>query len=677
MKSVLLLFAVIILQINISIAQIDNINLDKIIEELTEDAPDDKKQSLTIELYEIADNPVNINTDDIEQLSLLYILKPEIIKNIKNYINKNGYISSIFELKLIKGINIELIRLLSPFISFSNPHKKVISNISNVKHNILLNASVTKKESKQNTNYLGNNWRHTLRYNIKIGKQIQAGILGEKDPGEEFFANSQKSGFDFYSSYLQINPSSKLTQINLGDFKVNWGQGLVTWNGFTTGKSSYSIIRGNYSSSLKKYNSTEENRFFRGISINYSLTEKINITPFYSSKKRDAKIIEKEVRSDIGTTGSSSSYLIDTTVMADFINTGYHRTKNELENKNTATENVYGMRIHLCTKRINIGLNYLKSSTTPSISPSTGYWQTYFFFGKYNYNLSLDYKFTLKKIYFFGESAISKNSASAHLLGANFYPFNSLEFSIIYRKYAKAYQADYAGAFGEFSNTQNEEGIYTGIELQPLKDTKINAYFDYFKFPYKRYCINTSGSGIEYLINIEYCFSKDIHMYCKYKYEKKPRNYKVEKATIIPNNIKQSFRYHISIKSSDQCELRSRIELNKYKHKDINDHGLLVFQDILYNINNSTIKTQLRFALFKTDSYNSRIYVYENDLYYSFYSPALYYKGFRTFFNTKIKISKFIFLNCKYAFSNYKNINIDEAKSQKKTEFKIQVKIKI
>lgn len=677
MKSISIIIAIITLSYFDIIAQTDNTNLDLIIEKLIEDAPDDKRQSLILELHELADNPININTNDIDQLSTLYIIKPEIIRNVKKYIDKNGYICSIFELKLIKGITPTFIKLIAPFIKVENPYEKALTEISKIRQDILLNATTAKKTPKPKTKYPGNDWRYSLRYKIKISSQIQAGFLAEKDPGEEFFTGSQKKGFDFYSGYLQINPNSKLTQINLGDFKVNWGQGLITWNGFTTGKSSYSIIRGNSSSPLRRYNSTEENKLFRGIAFNYAITNKINITPFYSHKKRDAKIIEKEQRTDLGSTGSSSSYSIDTVIMSDLVNTGYHRTEKELQKKHAATENVYGIRINLSTNKIDIGLNYLNSSTTPPIAPSTGYWQTYYFSGKKNHNLSIDYKFMFKKIYIFGESAMSKNNAQAHLIGANFHPFNSAELSVLYRKYEKDYQADYAGGFGEYSNTQNEEGLYTGIELQPIKNIKINAYFDYFKFPYKRYCIDTTGSGMEYQINIEYKTSRRIHMYCKYKCEKKPRNYKRDKINTTPNNTKQYFRYNISIKPSHNWEFRSRVELSSYKHKEINDKGYLAFQDIFYNTKNSALRTQLRFTYFKTDSYYSRIYTYENDLYYSFYSPALYYKGYRTFINTKLRLSKSIYLNCKYALSNYKKTNDPEAELQTKTEFKLQLRIKI
>lgn len=655
-----------------------NKNIDNTIEKLVENAPDIQKQSLIIELYDLAEHPININTKDIDKLTNIYILDPSLVDNIKYYRKKNGNFYSIYELKLVKGFSPDILKKIAPFITASQPHQETFSHLNyKTTNDIIIKSQRTFKTPKEPNKYLGNNWKHSLRYKLRVDSQIEVGIQAEKDAGEEFFTGNQKQGFDFYSGYMQLNTKGRLQHINLGDFKTNWGQGLVSWNGFTMGKSAYTIIRGNSSTSIKKYSSTDENNFFRGIALTYKLTNNLKITPFLSYKKRDAKLIKQPKNENEEELIEQLIKPKEAIILSDLTNTGYHRTQKEYDKKHKAKENVYGCRICLNSKSFLFGINYLKSKITPPIAKSTGYWQTYYFSGKENRNISIDYKFTLKRIYFFGESAISQNNSQAHICGANLKPTNSSELSVIYRHYSKDYQSLYSCSFGEYSDTKNEQGLYIGMEIFPLKKIKINAYFDYYKFPYKRYCINTPGNGIEYLGNVEYVISDKINMYVKYKYEKKPRNLKIEKTTITTDKLRQYLRYHINLIPSEQWEFRSRIELSQYTHQIIKDKGYVLFQDILFTNQKSTIRTQLRYTYFNTDSYNSRIYTYENDLLYSFYSPALFYKGYRTYLNTRFILSKNITIYCKYALTRYLSNKTSASNKKSKSEFKIQLRLKL
>jgi hypothetical protein len=58
------------------------------------------------------------------------------------------------------------------------------------------------------------------------------------------------------------------------------------------------------------------------------------------------------------------------------------------------------------------------------------------------------------------------------------------------------------------------------------------------------------------------------------------------------------------------------------------------FFDILYKPLLAPYAAVLRLQYFETDSYNSRIYAYENDVLYSYSIPAFYDKGFRYYFTS-------------------------------------------
>jgi len=62
----------------------------------------------------------------------------------------------------------------------------------------------------------------------------------EKDAGEEFFTGSNRKGFDYYTGFIylrDVHPFFK--EVNIGDYSVSMGQGLIMHNSFGAGKSAY------------------------------------------------------------------------------------------------------------------------------------------------------------------------------------------------------------------------------------------------------------------------------------------------------------------------------------------------------------------------------------------------------------------------------------------------------
>lgn len=110
-------------------------------------------------------------------------------------------------------------------------------------------------------------------------------------------------------------------------------------------------------------------------------------------------------------------------------------------------------------------------------------------------------------------------------------------------------------------------------------------------------------------------------------------------------------------------------------------HGYLVYQDVCYTPVNKPISFRLRFAIFDTDNYDSRIYAYENDVLYAFSVPALYSKGSRYYFLLKYRIINNIDIWFRIAQTFYSNKNtigsgLDEIKGNTKTDVVFQLRWK-
>jgi hypothetical protein len=78
------------------------------------------------------------------------------------------------------------------------------------------------------------------------------------------------------------------------------------------------------------------------------------------------------------------------------------------------------------------------------------------------------------------------------------------------------------------------------------------------------------------------------------------------------------------------------------------EHGVLLFQDIGLTISRS-FSVNGRLIFFHTDSYESRLYEYENDLRGAFSNPGLYGVGKRVYVMVRYTVTPEVMLSAKYA----------------------------
>ena len=89
-----------------------------------------------------------------------------------------------------------------------------------------------------------------------------------------------------------------------------------------------------------------------------------------------------------------------------------------------------------------------------------------------------------------------------------------------------------------------------------------------------------------------------------------------------------------------------------------------------------------RYALFHTDSYDTRLYAYENDVLYTSSIPAYYGIGSRLYAMMKVEITSYIDLWLRVAQSFYKNKHtigtaLDAINGNNKSDIHLQMIVKI
>ena len=162
---------------------------------------------------------------------------------------------------------------------------------------------------------------------------------------------------------------------------------------------------------------------------------------------------------------------------------------------------------------------------------------------------------------------------------------------------------------------------------------KINLYYDAFRFYSPRYGATIPGSGCEGLLQVSYQHEKWEHT-LRYKYENRPEDLK---GKVSVDRIKGEFRYQLNGNLNKNWEWRMRLSMSHYRKAQLREAGYMAYQDVIYTAPKNKLKIQCRLAWFKTDSYQSRIYVYENNVLYGYSFPSFMGEGYRSYLNLSWK----------------------------------------
>ena len=244
------------------------------------------------------------------------------------------------------------------------------------------------------------------------------------------------------------------------------------------------------------------------------------------------------------------------------------------------------------------------------------------------------------------------------LLGLNTKLSSAVNLALLARDISPDYHAFYANAFTENTSTANERGVYMGLELFPAKYWKFSMFFDRFSFPWLRMNTTKPSTGNEIFLQSEYTLDENFSLY--FRYENQIKETKIEdfiqQKKVNQSNSTSSYRFQISWYITEHLRLKNRIEMSAYKSENQEGEvGLLFYQDVKYIFRRLPFECNFRYAVFDTDSYNSRIYMFENDVLYGFSVPGFYGKGTRFYLNMKFTVGKYSDFWFKYEVSNYSN----------------------
>jgi hypothetical protein len=665
------------------------------IENAAEDA-NNEEIDYTILLEELQyyqEHPLNLNYTDRDELGKLELLSDIQINFLLDHIERNGKLMSIYELQSVQGFDLELIYKILPYVKVDNNFDRpnlsfnevfkygkfqFVSRYQQVLEQQLgyFSADVfsdSLKKARPNNYYLGTQYRLYERFNFVYGNRINFGIVAEKDPGEEFFKGSQKNGFDFYSAHLFLKKFGKVKALAIGDFQAQFGQGLTFWSGLAFGKTADPTAIKRSARGLSAYNSVDENLFLRGGGATISL-KSFEFTAFASTKKIDANV------SLLDTLNNNAEEF------TSFQTSGLHRTNGELADKDAVTENIYGGNISYIKRKFSVGITGVRTEFQSSLKKNLGVYNQFELNKNHNLNLGVDYNYLWRNFNLFGEISRSENGGMAFLNGALINLDQRFSVSVLHRNYQKNYQSTKSRGFGESFTNVNEQGLFLGVSAKLIPKLTLAGYFDRFTFPWLKYQVYAPSRGFDYLLQLNYTPTKTIDMYFRIRTKSKQKNTPevVDYIDYLVNTEKTNYRFHVSYSLSPEWKFANRVELIKYKEgTSSTSNGYLIFQDIKYKPQAIKLSFIARYMLFQTQSFDARVYAYENDVMYANSIPFFSGKGSRFFALLNYDITRNIEIWLRYSQTYFTNPNtfiitnsgsLDTVFGNKRSEIKAQVR---
>lgn len=623
--------------------------IEKILDMISQDPSEDQDYSNIAErLNFYSKNPIDLNAATSEQLKELVFLSAIQIKEILNHRVENGLFIDILELQSIRSLDSESASLLLNFVRVGLPSQlqdvTIKKLLRKAEHDLMLRvgqvleaqAGFTVSTNAEEANYQGSALRVLTRYRYNYSNTLAASINMEKDAGEQFFNKIYNRGFDFYSGNISFRGSGILRKIVVGDYALQFGQGLAMWSGSGFGKGAGISTIAKQDFGLRPYSSVNESMFLRGASGTFNY-RKISFTPFISRKKIDTSVTEQ------GDEVSSLNI------------SGLHRTKSEIENKDRLSSTIYGANVQFNSKNLNIGLTSYQTQFSLPFSIGKSLYEQYDFRGSSLTNLGINYDYNFKNTYFFGETAHSLNSGYALINGLMSSLSPRVSLVLLHRQYAKNYHSFFNQSVSEASNAVNESGFYSALALKFDSKWDLFTYSDVFRFPWLKFRVDGPSSGYEILAQMSYRMNKKLKLSGRFKQQVREENPEDRNlGSGLETVDKQNYRFEISYSINDRFSVRNRAEIVRYQKGSAKyELGFLNYQDIIYKPLSSKLSGNMRFGIFDTESFNSRIYAYENDVLYSYSVPAYQGRGIRFYVNGRYTLIRGFDLWLRYSLTSY------------------------
>jgi hypothetical protein len=428
---------------------------------------------------------------------------------------------------------------------------------------------------------------------------------------------------------------------------------------------------------VRPYSALLENTFFRGAAATYQLTPCWEATAFASHKSIDANLRQRADSLDqYDEFGSSLQY------------TGFHRTASELADRHALQESVAGGNLGYLSHDGNLALGFTVVGThygTPLLKRAEPY-NRYEFSGQNNLALGAHYSYVWRNLLLFGEAGRTSGGGLGTVNGLLASLGSQVDAAVLMRHYDVNFHTIYGNALSENSRNINESGLYLGLKVRPVARWEISAYFDQFRFPWLRYRVGAPSHGDDALLRLAFTPNKTSLLYAQYRVRLKPRDLSSSLGRPVPlpgQQLRHSLLLYYDTQPTLCLGLRTRLQASRLRDDDnlAWRGGYALSQDVSVQVARR-VQLAARYAVFDADDYDTRQYVFEQDVLYAVSIPGLYGQGTRAYAIAQVTFNKQLTVWLRYATTHYRHqttvgTGLEEIQGSTRSEVKVQVRYKM
>ena len=588
-------------------------------------------------LCEREQHPLDLNRATREELEELSFLSAQQIEDILAYLYRYGPMKSLGELMLIPSLDYSSRRLLGYFVFVNETtEEKSFPSLRDITryghHELMATGRIPCYERKGDSNgYQGYPYRHWLRYQFSYGDFVKAGLVGAQDAGEPFFKGKNQWGYDYYSYYLQLRNLGWLESLVLGKYRVSMGMGLILNSNFALGKVAMLQNLGRATNTIRAHSSRSAADYLQGAAATVRFHKHLTATGFVSYRAMDATL------NDDGTA-------------ATILTTGYHRTQSELEKKNNLNSTTYGGQIRYQQGGFHAGLNLVGTHLDRELKPNTAVlYRRHRACGSDFLNLSADYGYVHHRFSVNGETAMNSNGALATINTLSLQLGSELSLMALQRFYSYRYTSLFARSYSDGGYVQNESGVYLGATWQPSPRWRLIAYADYAYFPWARYQVSQSSHTSDFLLQIAHLWAS-WNFSARYRIRLRQKDLKSEESS--EPSLARLTQHYGRLRAEYDGRLSSRTQID-FSMMDFEqrDWGLMVSQSLAYQ--HRWLRVNGGVGYFRTDNYDSRVYLYEQGPLYTYGFSQFYGEGIRYWLMLRANLGRHLMFAAKFGTTDY------------------------
>lgn len=594
-------------------------------------------------LCELEQHPIDLNSATREDLEQLPFLTERQVCDIVEYLYRYGPMKSKNELRMVESLDDERVRLLWRVVRIGEQQGDSIPRLADVvrygHHELMGSVRVPFYERRGDENgYLGYKYKHWLRYQFTYDDYVKAGLVGAQDAGEPFFASKNSLGYDFYSLYVQVKHLGRLENAVVGKYRLSTGMGLVLNNSFGLGKLSLLQNMGRSANTLRAHSSRSSSDYMQGAAATVNTGRGTQTTLFVSYRPMDATL---------NADGTAATLLKD----------GYHRTPTEMAKKSNTYATAAGAHLNYRYGRFRVGATAVYTHLNRELRPKSALYRQHYAAGTDFLNLSVDYGYASRRLSVSGETATDRHGALATINTMSVLLADELSMMAVQRFYSYRFTSLYANSFREGSQVQNESGIYVGADWRPSSRLRLQAYTDYAYFPWARYQVSQSSHSWDNMLSAVYTRSS-WSLAARYRLHLRQRD------AASSTDITQTSN---STTLTDRYEHRGRLSLTIHPAPSLTtvtqgdivsafggfavETGYMVSENVGWQ--HGPLRLNLLAAYFDTNSYDSRLYVYERGPLYAYSFPSFSGQGIRYALMARLDLTRQLMLTAKVGITDY------------------------